>query len=114
MRANSKYEVNLTEGNSGNRFFVHFSKKALLGASNTETQGMIYSSQRNLFLDLTKSTGNSELRIYNSLGQLVEYKNMSSSNGSKAQLNLENLSGAYVVQLTTNGEVKNEKVVFGN
>jgi CRISPR/Cas system CMR-associated protein Cmr5 small subunit len=114
MRANSKYQVYLTEGNSGNRFFVHFSKKALISPTNAETQGMIYSSQSNLFLDLTKSTGNTEIRIYNSLGQLVEYKNMSSSNGSKAQLNLENLSGAYVVQLTTNGEVKNEKVVFGN
>jgi hypothetical protein len=114
MRANPKYEVNLAEGNSGSRFFVHFSKKAMNNLSNTATESPIYASQNQLFVDLTNSKGTSEVRIYNSLGQMVEYKNISSSNGGKAQLNLNNLSGAYVVQLTSNGEVKNEKVVFGN
>jgi hypothetical protein len=113
MRANNKYEVNLSEGNSGSRFYVHFSKKALINTAETANQSQIYSNQSQLFIDLTTSTGNSEVRIYNSLGQMVEYKNISSSNGGKAQLNIQNLSGAYVVQLTSNGEVKNQKVVFG-
>lgn len=94
----NNYSFSLNEGNSGNRFAVKFRvNDETTNTLNTNT-GDMYIYNNTLFVK-GKTNGNAQVRIFNTLGQLVFTNQIALTQNEITQLSIDNLSGAYLIEL---------------
>lgn len=109
LKAVGSYKTNVSEGNSGNRFFLHFA------APSTRPQHSdimsIYANDDKVFVNIPEE-GNTQIEVMNILGQNVVTVNATQFKGLK-EISVPNVvTGTYLVKVTNGGNVTTEKVVL--
>lgn len=107
----SAYTFAASEAEYFDRFFLHFNVAQSTGLSTAENdRAHVYFNNGKVYLS-TSSSGNANLEVYNTMGQIV-YSRAKYINGLLS-FNLHSLaSGTYIVRVTTAKETLTEKIVI--
>lgn len=99
------YKVYMSEGNSGERFFIHFAKPEL--ATNLVESAMVYSDGSDIVINNSNQSMNVE--IFDASGKLV--KNTIHAKSGRNTIDCSELNtGIYFVKTNNNFEMKTTKV----
>jgi hypothetical protein len=105
--SSSSYSVNLAEGSSGSRFFLHLSPKTQAGVVNEEPGIRLQGKE---LLIISKEAVSGTLQWFNMLGNLVKEEAVQLGSGQNAFPAFEGASGTYLVKLSSQLGVQTQKV----
>jgi autotransporter-associated beta strand protein len=108
LKARESYTATVSQGNSGSRFFLHFSKPSEV-KSFSETK--IYAVSNTIFTNLS-TEANGTLELVDLFGKTVYSSNFSGKSGRVAFEIPAVANGTYIVKLVENGKITNQKVVI--
>jgi hypothetical protein len=108
LKRNEIYSTTVSQGNSGSRFFLHFSKPSEV-KSMSETK--IYAVSNTIFTNLSIEA-NGTLELVDLFGKTVYSSNFSGKSGRVAFEIPTLANGTYIVKLVENGKITNQKVVI--
>jgi hypothetical protein len=108
LKARGSYTATVSAGNSGSRFFLHFEKPSVSKAAN---ELGVYAANSTVFVNLT-SESNGTIEVIDLVGKTIYTSNFSGKSGRLAFEVPNAVYGSYIVKLTSNGKVVNQKVVL--
>jgi hypothetical protein len=108
LKARGSYTATVSAGNSGSRFFLHFEKPSVAKAAN---ELGVYAANSTVFVNIT-SESNGTIEVIDLVGKTIYTSNFSGKSGRVAFEVPNAVYGTYLVKLTSNGKVVNQKVVL--
>jgi hypothetical protein len=108
LKRNEIYSTAVSQGNSGSRFFLHFSKPSEI-KSLSETK--IYAVSNTIFTNLSTEV-NGTLELVDLFGKTIYSSTFSGKSGRVAFEIPTVANGTYIVKLVENGKLTNQKVVI--
>jgi hypothetical protein len=109
LKAQGSYRALVGEGNSGSRFFLHFAKPTTTTAVATELN--VYSANNTVFVNLP-SESNGTIEVVDMAGKTIYTSNFNGKSG-RVSFEIPNaVYGTYLVKLSSNGKVMNQKVIL--
>jgi hypothetical protein len=108
LKARESYTATVSQGNSGSRFFLHFEKPSIAKAAN---EFGVYAANTTVFANLP-SESNGTIEVVDLVGKTIYTANFAGKSGRVAFEIPNAVYGSYIVKLTSNGKVINQKVIF--
>jgi hypothetical protein len=108
LKARGLYTATVSAGNSGSRFFLHFEKPSAAKAAN---ELGVYAANSTVFVNLT-SESNGTIEVIDLVGKTIYTSNFLGKSGRVAFEVPNAVYGTYLVKLTSNGKVLNQKVLL--
>jgi hypothetical protein len=108
LKANGSYTAAVSAGNSGSRFFLHFEKPSVAKAAN---ELGVYAANSTVFANLPLDSKGT-IEIIDLVGKTIYTSNFSGKSGRVAFEVPNAVYGTYLVKLTSNGKVVNQKVLL--
>ncbi len=108
LKARGSYTAAVSAGNSGSRFFLHFEKPSI--AKSVNELG-VYAANSTVFVNIP-SQSNGTIEVIDLVGKTIYASNFAGKSGRVAFEIPNAVYGSYIVKLTSNGKVVNQKVVL--
>jgi hypothetical protein len=108
LKATESYTATVSQGNSGSRFFLHFEKPSVAKAAN---ELGVYAANTTVFANLP-SESNGTIEVVDLVGKTIYTANFAGKSGRVAFEIPNAVYGSYIVKLTSNGKVVNQKVLL--
>jgi hypothetical protein len=111
LSAGDSWSIQLSQGKTQNRFYIHYSPSNLPHVQNVSSQSAIYASGHDVFIKLSENQTNARVRIFNVLGQIQKDFTFNGSAGMH-QFSAETLSGACIVQFISDQTNESSTFIF--
>ncbi|MFN5629754.1 MAG: T9SS type A sorting domain-containing protein [Bacteroidota bacterium] len=108
LKARGSYTAAVSAGNSGSRFFLHFEKPSI--AKSVNELG-VYAANSTVFVNIP-SQSNGTIEVIDLVGKTIYASNFAGKSGRVAFEIPNAVYGSYIVKLTSNGKVVNQKVIL--
>ncbi|MFN5628167.1 MAG: T9SS type A sorting domain-containing protein, partial [Bacteroidota bacterium] len=108
LKARGSYTAKVSAGNSGSRFFLHFAKPSIASVAN---ELGVYAANSSVFANLP-SQSNGTIEVIDLVGKTIYTSNFSGKSGRVAFEIPNAVYGSYIVKLTSNGKIVNQKVLL--
>jgi hypothetical protein len=110
LRDNPVYTFSYEPGSDENRFKLHFAKVVGIGEGQEPTEGTVYISGGELYVDVPSMKGQkTEIGIYNMLGQQLDLNRVTLNGMTNMPFSLP--AGVYIVRVTSATQVFASKLV---